>query len=111
MVDPPPSRSEQRKLQTRSALIEAAQRIIAQQGTREVSIQQITDEANVGFGSFYNHFPDKANLFHVAVVEMMEAHAQLLDELMSDEDDAAVRFSIGTRLTCRLPRTDPTLAR
>ena len=34
--------------------------------------QEITEAADVGFGSFYNHFPGKEQLFQDASEEVME---------------------------------------
>jgi AcrR family transcriptional regulator len=105
------SRVDRRKLRTRTALVEAAQRIYAERGSTDVSIQQITDAADVGFGSFYNHFASKAELFDVAVTETMEAHAAWLEGLLADEDDPAAVFATSLRLTGRLVRTRPQMAR
>lgn len=111
MSERPPSRGERRKLRTRAALIEAAQEIYAQRGDLEVSIQQITEAADVGFGSFYNHFSSKAELLDAAIAEALEAHAAWLEGLLADVDDPAVVFATSMRLTGRLVRTRPRMAR
>jgi AcrR family transcriptional regulator len=105
------SRVERRKLRTRQALVEAGQRIFADRGSTDVSIQQITEAADVGFGSFYNHFASKAELFETAVSEMLEEHAAWLERLLADEDDPAAKFTTSVRLTGRLVRTNPPMAR
>ncbi|MEV1243472.1 TetR family transcriptional regulator [Nonomuraea sp. NPDC049750] len=84
------SRGERRKLRTRRALIEAAQEIYAERGDFEVSIQQITDAADVGFGTFYNHFSSKAELLDAAIAEALETHAAWLERLLADVDDQTV---------------------
>jgi len=50
-----PSRLDRRKARTRGALIAAAREMLASRDPAEVSIQDITEAADVGFGSFYNH--------------------------------------------------------
>ncbi len=60
------SRYTRRRQQTRDALLGAARALIAEGRASEASIQEITDRADVGFGSFYNHFDTKAELFAVA---------------------------------------------
>ena len=45
----PPNRVDRRKERTRSALLRAARRLLAEDRTN-VSIQEITDAADVGFG-------------------------------------------------------------
>ena len=110
-VDARSSRAERRKQQTRAALIEAAQTIFAERGMADASVRQVTDAADVGFGSFYNHFTSKAELFDVAVTEVFEAIAQHLDRLLADEDDPAVVFTTSMRLIGRLMNTQPRMAR
>ena len=54
------SRLDRRKARTRQALIDAAVRLIAEGRGDRASIQEITEEADIGFGSFYNHFDSKS---------------------------------------------------
>ncbi|MBS45700.1 MAG: TetR family transcriptional regulator [Nocardioides sp.] len=105
-----PTRVERRKARTRAALVEAAQQIYAETGGSDVSIQQITERADVGFGSFYNHFASKTELFDVAVAEILEEHAAWLTELTAQEQDPAAVFATSMRLTGRLVRTRPLMA-
>jgi len=46
------TRLDRRKACTRRALLDAAQAFIVERGTTDVSIQEITERADVGFGSF-----------------------------------------------------------
>jgi hypothetical protein len=50
----------------RAALIQAARRFIAS-GKLNVPVLEITQAADVGMGSFYNHFDNKEELFEAAV--------------------------------------------
>jgi AcrR family transcriptional regulator len=110
-VQRPASRLERRKTRTRQALIDAARDFLARQGLAEVSIQELTDAADVGFGSFYNHFGSKEELFHAAIADVLEEHGQLLDELTADIEDPAEVFAASVRLTGRLVETHPQIAR
>ncbi|MGZ5404175.1 MAG: TetR/AcrR family transcriptional regulator, partial [Nocardioides sp.] len=56
------NRLDRRKARTRSALIAAAQTLIAE-GRTNAPILEITQAADVGMGSFYNHFETKEELF------------------------------------------------
>ncbi|WP_345580468.1 TetR/AcrR family transcriptional regulator [Nonomuraea rosea] len=107
----PASRAERRKTRTRQALIDAARDFLARQGLAEVSIQELTDVADVGFGSFYNYFTSKDELFQAAITDVLEEHGQLLDELTSDLEDPAEVFAASVRLTGRLADTHPQVAR
>ena len=49
---PAPTRVDRRKARTRRALVDAARALLVERGTDDVSIQEITTRADVGFGSF-----------------------------------------------------------
>jgi AcrR family transcriptional regulator len=111
MTGAPASRAERRRAQTRRALVQAAQRLFAQQGSMDASIQQITDAADVGLGTFYNHFTTKTDLFDAAVEDALEQHGAWLDDLLAEVEDPAEVFATSMRLTGRLLRISPQLAR
>ena len=102
----PASRLERRKQRTRAALIRAAQTLIAE-GRINVPVLEITQAADVGMGSFYNHFDSKEQLFDAAVAEVLDAHGALLDQLTAAIDDPAETFATSFRLTGRLFRRRP----
>lgn len=101
-----PNRLERRKRRTRAALIKAAQRLIAE-GKVNVPILEITQAADVGMGSFYNHFDSKEELFEAAVTDVLDAHGAMLDRLTESIDDPAETFATSFRLTGRLFRRRP----
>ncbi|MCV7421529.1 TetR/AcrR family transcriptional regulator [Mycobacterium yunnanensis] len=100
------SRVQRRKQRTRSALIAAAQGFIAD-GRLNVPVLDITQAADVGMGSFYNHFDSKEELFAAAVGEALDAHGALLDVLTAEIEDPAETFGCRFRLTGRLFRRRP----
>jgi AcrR family transcriptional regulator len=60
LMAPPPDRHARRREHTRARLLRAARTLFARQGIDKTRINEITEEADVGFGSFYNHFESKA---------------------------------------------------
>jgi len=106
LSDAPVNRLERRKQRTRAALIRAAQAFIAE-GKVNVPVLEITQAADVGMGSFYNHFESKEQLFEAAVAEVLDSHGALLDHLTSSIDDPAETFACSFRLTGRLFRRRP----
>jgi AcrR family transcriptional regulator len=112
MADPavPANRLERRKAQTRAALVAAARNLLRTRNPAEVSIQEITAAADVGFGSFYNHFPGKQDVFDAAMDEVLEEHGTMLDDLTTGIEDPAEVFAVSVRITARFPRTHPELA-
>lgn len=53
------NRRERKKSATREKLAAAAYELFKSQGYHSTSIDQITETADVGRGTFYNHFPSK----------------------------------------------------
>ena len=102
----PPNRLERRKQRTRAALVKAAQRLIAE-GKTHVPVLEITQAADVGMGSFYNHFDSKEQLFEAAVADVLDAHGAMLDRLTASIEDPAETFAASFRLTGRLFRQRP----
>src|ERR1700757_292222 len=102
----PPNRLERRKQRTRAALVKAAQRLIAE-GKVNVPVLEITKAADVGMGSFYNHFDSKEQLFEAAITDVLDAHGAMLDRLTASIDDPAETFATSFRLTGRLFRHRP----
>jgi len=104
------SRLERRKARTRTALIRAAQGFIAA-GRMNVPILEITQAADVGMGSFYNHFETKEELFDAALEGALDAFGAVMDQLGVDIDDPAQVFAQSFRMTGRLHRRSPELSK
>src|SRR5512137_919895 len=76
------TRHERRRLQTRQQLMQATLDLVLEKGYAAVSVQDITDRADLGRGTFYIHFKDKDEVLWTAFREQFEqleraAHAQL----------------------------------
>jgi AcrR family transcriptional regulator len=105
-----PNRVDRRRQRTRDALLTAARRLLAE-GRTTASIQEITDAADVGFGSFYNHFETKDELFEAAVTQTLQAYVVLRDAVVAGYDDPAEIFTVSFRMTGRLQQQHPELVR
>ena len=106
---PPSNRFERRRAETRGALVRAARQILAETGDTSASIQAIAERADVGFGSFYNHFESKTDLFEAAVVDALEEFGQTFDERLTGIDDPAELVAAGFRLSARMADSHPEL--
>jgi AcrR family transcriptional regulator len=104
------TRLDRRKARTRQALVDAAARLIAQGRGERASIQEITEAADIGFGSFYNHFASKEELFQTASEEVLERWAQMIDAACVDIEDPAEVFAVKLRISGRLAWTHPEIA-
>lgn len=105
------NRFERRRAETRQALVRAARQILAESGDTSASIRAIAERADVGFGSFYNHFTCKPDLFDAAVADAIEEYAQAVDERLYGVDDPAERLAQGLRLSARMAESHPEIMR
>lgn len=70
---------------TRLRIIEAARRILIEQGTDKLSIDRVLDEAKVSKGSFIHHYPSRSALIEALV----DSYAQHLDEVQRELEQRA----------------------
>jgi AcrR family transcriptional regulator len=108
---PTGNRLDRRKAVTRAALVAAGRRLLETRDPSGVSIQEITEAADVGFGTFYNHFESKHELFAAAVEDVLEEHGAMLDRLTSDLEDPAEVMAAAVRISARFPVTHREIAR
>lgn len=100
-----PNRMSRQRQKTHNRLINAALSVMARKGADATTINDITETADVGFGSFYNHFSSKEEILTVAIEELFEHIGQQIDgaiKAISDPLEAlatALRLFIGIILT------------
>ena len=111
----PPSATGDRRTRRREAthrkLIDAARELFASRGFDATRINEITELADVGIGSFYNHFTDKEELVDAVMSEVTEEQGALVEERTSDFDDPAMVVAFAHVHFVRLAREDPSFGR
>jgi AcrR family transcriptional regulator len=100
-------RGARRKRETRARLLEAALTLMAQRGMEGVAINEITEAADVGAGSFYNHFASKEAIYAELTDQVFEEFADALDRLVGDVADPAEVIAISVRHTLFRARREP----
>ncbi|HEV8383818.1 MAG TPA: helix-turn-helix domain-containing protein, partial [Candidatus Acidoferrales bacterium] len=58
-----PGRRERRRAETREKIFRAALGLYAARGLGAVTVEDITEAADVGKGTFFNYFPSKEHVF------------------------------------------------
>ena len=91
---PPPSLSDRR--QRRSALIRerlfrASLDLFAQRGFADTTVEDITNAADVGKGTFFNYFPSKDHLL-LAFAEMQLAKLQSIVKICAPPANRSHNF-------------------
>jgi AcrR family transcriptional regulator len=84
-ASPRPMRAD--ALRNRARLLDAAERVFATRGVG-VPIDAVAEEAGVGAGTLYRHFPTKEALFEAIVVDRLE-------KLVATAHDAADSTDVG----------------
>ncbi|MGF6676182.1 TetR/AcrR family transcriptional regulator [Paraburkholderia sp. WSM4174] len=92
-------RGARRKRETRARLLDAALKLVAAKGLSSVTINEITEAADVGFGSFYNHFDSKEGIFTALIEWLFEEFADTLDRLAAGLSDPAEVIAVSVRHT------------
>jgi len=104
---PTEGRNARRKERTRAALVSAAQQLLLTGRAQETSIKAIAELADVGFGSFFNHFANKTELFDTALTEVAQRYEDWLDERLVGVTDPLRRLALSIRYTGRLHLAHP----
>jgi AcrR family transcriptional regulator len=100
-------RGARRRARTRAQLIDAGRTLFARQGIDATPINEITEQADVGFGSFYNHFESKDDIVAAVLREAIESQAVAVEALTSGVEDPAEVVAIAHRYFIRRARRDP----
>ena len=115
-IDPLAPRSTSGRRQRRSAdirerLFRAALNLFAQKGFAETTVEDITEAADVGKGTFFNYFPSKDHIL-LAFVEMQLGKLETAIEAARQADEPMPEFlrSLGIRMT-QEPTRNPAIVR
>lgn len=103
----PSGRQARRRKQTRASLVRAAALLFARQGVDNTRINEITDAADVGFGSFYNHFKSKEEIVEAVLTETLGAQGAAVARLTKGLEDPAEVVAVAHRHFIDLARSDP----
>ncbi len=100
-------RQERRKARTRAALLASGRRLFAEQGFEATAVAEITDAADLGVGSFYNHFASKDDLLSALLEQTYTEQLAALDSRRAKVSDPAEAVSIAHRHWVRLASEGP----
>src|ERR1700686_5835257 len=95
-----PDRRQRRSSQTRERLFRAALDLFAKHGFADTTVEDITNAADVGKGTFFNYFPSKDHIL-LAFAEMQLVKLQSIIENLPDTRDPFPQFfrTLAVRMT------------
>lgn len=106
-----PDRRQRRASQIRERLFRAALDLFAQHGFADTTVEDITNAADVGKGTFFNYFPSKDHLL-LAFAEMQLAKLQSVIENLRSTGEPVPQFfrTLAVRMT-EEPGRNPSIVR
>ncbi len=75
---------DERKAETRTALLEAASRVFARRGYHAASVDEVAVEAGFSTGALYSNFDGKEDLFLALLQREIERHVQQISEAVAE---------------------------
>jgi AcrR family transcriptional regulator len=107
----PANRRERQSLERRERLFRSALDLFARKGFAETTVEDITNAADLGKGTFFNYFPSKEHIL-LAFSEMQLAKLKTAFEEMRDANVPVPVFmrSLGARMT-QEPIRNPAIIR
>lgn len=105
-----PSRTSRRTRDTRRKLIEAGVVLLRRADYAAVPVAEITQLADVGLGTFYNHFAGKDALFDEAVQSVLDAQTERMATLGRADDSPVTTAAIAMHVVLGLADSDPAVA-
>src|SRR5580693_7010888 len=95
-----PGRRQRRSSQIRERLFRAALDLFAQHGFAETTVEDITNTADVGKGTFFNYFPSKDHLLLAFVEMQLEKLESAVSEARAGHEPMPQFLrSLGVRMT------------
>jgi AcrR family transcriptional regulator len=102
-------RVQKRQQQTRAKLLRAGYKLISSGGVDATSIQEVTDSADVGFGTFYNYFKSKEELAE-GILDCVIYNLGCRNHLANSKAGVTAPLTVianSVRLSLRETRNDP----
>lgn len=102
------TRADRRTIRNRKALLNAAEKLIAEKGFERVTIDEITETADLAKGTFYNYFDDKNQIAKELAVSIRQEIEAEVGVAQTGIDDPAARLAAGICVFVRIAGTAPT---
>jgi TetR/AcrR family transcriptional regulator, cholesterol catabolism regulator len=100
------SRRERKKFETEQKLIKAAIALVSEKGLFEVTVEQITERADVGKGTFFNYFPSKEHLL-ASIFDSKREQVAMAGDLMREATDVKAALHKMVQFAINEPKRTP----
>jgi AcrR family transcriptional regulator len=100
------SRRERKKFETEQRLIKAAMELVSLHGVFDVTVEQITERADVGKGTFFNYFPSKEHLL-ASIFDSKREQVAMAGDLMCEATDIKAALHKFVQFAINEPKRTP----
>src|SRR5208283_4811396 len=110
MTKSKPTRSDRRTVRNRRALLNAAEKLIAEAGLDRVTIDEIAEAADLAKGTFYNYFDDKSEIARELAITIRREIRDQVGVAEQGIDDPAGQLVAGIAVCLRTAAVSPARA-
>ena len=104
--DRPAGRRERRRAETRERIVRHALQLFSERGVSATTIEDITDAADVGKGTFFNYFPTKEHILaHICHLQMGRIKEFVAQAIQSTEPMDSVMHRLALIITEEFARS------
>jgi AcrR family transcriptional regulator len=103
------NRNDRRRARTRELLLEAADRLYQEKGVGATTVRDVTSEADVAHGSFYNYFKSMDEVAEALAEEAVQRVGAEIRQILEPTRSIELLPCIGARLTLRMLLKDPAI--
>ena len=100
------TRRERKKLETEQKLVKAAMELVSTHGVFDVTVEQITERADVGKGTFFNYFPTKEHLL-ASIFQSKREQVEMAGDLMREATDVKAALKKFVQFAINEPKRTP----
>lgn len=110
-ADPAPTinRNDRRRQRTRETILAAADRVFRRKGVDAATVNDVTEEADVAYGTFYNHFKTMDDVVAALAAETLLRVADRTHAIIQKAERVELLPCVGARVVLRMLSQDPAI--
>jgi len=103
------NRNHRRRQRTREAILAAAELVFRRKGIDGATVNDITEQADVAYGSFYNHFKSIDEVVEALVATSLQRVAERTGSILERAERVELLPCVGARVIMRTLWQDPAI--
>ncbi|WP_426413375.1 TetR/AcrR family transcriptional regulator [Bradyrhizobium ganzhouense] len=103
------NRNQRRRQRTRETILAAAELVFRRKGIDGTTVNDITEQADVAYGSFYNHFKSIDEIVGALVAASLQRVADRTDSILGQAERVELLPCVGARVIIRTLWQDPAI--